>query len=1163
MIKQELLDNIIMKNISVFPFIGMTQEEDKDKFYKYLIGEITDYKEIKLESLVISYQFANYLITQVLKKYFREEIKSKEKEKEKKEIEPILSRLFFLFEKNPEELFEKFKLIPNRYFYYKKFKISEITILYDLQESARNTLKHVSCPSNHKEQIKLEFLIKRAEFFYPNIMKKIYFQWRKERKNKKDYSGIFLLIFSKIHQIHKIDEINIELCEMAEQIFGILLKQKFGEKEIKEVLKQFGISNPFECFCKKYTKNIELIEEDCNKLLLAACNFCLDVSTRLNIYIKSYYFLNDVKKIYYHLKEQKQNFYFEWIIERFHFPSYFSFSYYFTGFLDTSISRLKQNFYLQEINSLLIKEKSNIFTILDTFIEKKDIFVCLFLAFLLKEEKLSKIQKQKYCVQAEQILFDYFIQEKKYLKEKERKDSNKKEQSFNFIDLKEKDLSMDELYLKFSYFYNIDFQTLFSCTLSLLDNSILARNLLKLILLNWSYWNSNKFLMEQYQIFHKKKEINFYENLYKMGISPFYLISAALTEETTEEIKELLKFLEVHKQEVRRDLTTFSFEKNIEKKYICLLCEHIKQFDFEYLEPILEKAEKASAEAMIPFLLSEEKRARTWVENYLLNSDNKQCVKIAERLLKQWDNQKIQEQLKEIKDLETLTIYINQQYTKKNEKYAPYSNKINYSAIRYLDSDILLPEHLIKYYISEYMLQKEFYINYICTKIEEFMNVVDSRILIQEIFELWIEDNYRPSYKNIILLLSITAKEAKVTELKNRIDFFMKQRRPSLAVLTVRTLKMNHTKLAFLLLERLSKTHRNYKIRNAAAETIQEIIEEKDLTKEEFDDFIVPNLGFDKEGKKIYDYGERKFTAILTITQQIILYNEKGEKIKILPRYSKKYNDIESCVILCKEEQRELRKQIKLVLEEQEKRLLQALILKRSWRVLNWIELFLKNPIMKGFANTLIWREEKKNGKLLGVFRYLEDGSFTTFEEKEYYLSENTYISLAHPSEFEEKEYTMWRNQLKDYEIKQPIIQMDFPIYCLKKKQATKTALYIFQNQPVYGNVLKYNAKNLGFYSIHDYVDYHYMCTGYKYIDSQNGIKIKVSTNPFYESVHHVITKFIKITFSKKILKESEEEKITQMNNQEDEYIKPLLLEQVPDRLLSLAVYFCMQALKK
>lgn len=59
----------------------------------------------------------------------------------------------------------------------------------------------------------------------------------------------------------------------------------------------------------------------------------------------------------------------------------------------------------------------------------------------------------------------------------------------------------------------------------------------------------------------------------------------------------------------------------------------------------------------------------------------------------------------------------------------------------------------------------------------------------------------------------------------------------------------------------------------------------------------------------------------------------------------------------------------------------------------------------------------------------MEDGTFNTVDEEEYQLPEMVDIGLVHPLELSEEELALWKEQLSDYEIIQPIEQLERPVF--------------------------------------------------------------------------------------------------------------------------------------
>ena len=163
------------------------------------------------------------------------------------------------------------------------------------------------------------------------------------------------------------------------------------------------------------------------------------------------------------------------------------------------------------------------------------------------------------------------------------------------------------------------------------------------------------------------------------------------------------------------------------------------------------------------------------------------------------------------------------------------------------------------------------------------------------------------------------------------------------------------------------------------------------------------------------------------------------------------------------EDFKQLKKQMKTTVSSQKARLEYALSVRREWLVDAWKNLFVKNPLMHQFAIGLIWGVYEEE-KLVQSFRYMEDGSFNTQDEEEYTLPENAHISLVHPMELSEEERTAWKEQLADYEITQPIEQLDRPIYYMTVEEADKKGLERFGGYLI--NDLSLNGKmsGLGWY---------------------------------------------------------------------------------------------------
>ena len=138
-----------------------------------------------------------------------------------------------------------------------------------------------------------------------------------------------------------------------------------------------------------------------------------------------------------------------------------------------------------------------------------------------------------------------------------------------------------------------------------------------------------------------------------------------------------------------------------------------------------------------------------------------------------------------------------------------------------------------------------------------------------------------------------------------------------------------------------------------------------------------------------------------------------------------------------------MKKQMKTTVSSQKMRLEMALSTGRQWSVEAWKNLFVKNPVMHQFATGLIWGIYE-DGALKMTFRYMEDGSFNTVKEEEYAFPEEGTIGLIHPIELSEADLAAWKEQLSDYEITQPIEQLDRQIYKVTEEEAARRSMVRF-----------------------------------------------------------------------------------------------------------------------
>ncbi|WP_373077322.1 DUF4132 domain-containing protein [Fusobacterium varium] len=671
--------------------------------------------------------------------------------------------------------------------------------------------------------------------------------------------------------------------------------------------------------------------------------------------------------------------------------------------------------------------------------------------------------------------------------------------------------------------------------LSLIEYSTVARNAVGVIFKIKGYIRYLFHFIINYKCVCPVKNENIYARLYeKLGVSFEDVCQGYLDYRFREdeiEKKEFLEFAHKYEAEIYELLKNNFFEIEDLKNFINILYRENNGFNYVELTNVFEKKIKSVTSMVEDMLKSKENEVRSKIEE-LAGAKSKITADTAMRLIRIWDNDKIEKDLKAMQDISKMIEYIESLYTKTNDKNTPYAKEIDYANVRIKDSEEKISEKVMKYFVSEYIVLKDLYIIKGCKKIQEIVNIYDLRLLMKNIFDMWIAEGSTTKYRNLLLPLALTAGEAQIPMIKKQIDFWADNSKPGLATFAIQSLCMNGSKMALLTVDSMSRKHKNKRVKRAALEAMDIAAEAMGMSRDELDDIIVPDLGFGKDRTRIFSYGEREFKAVLDDKMEITLFDNTGKQIKSLPKTSAKNNDNEDMAAECKEELKNIKKQIKTVVESQKLRIAKAVIVGRKWSIDKWKELFIENPIMNSFATKLVWEEIDDKGNIIKTFRYMEDGTFNTVDEEEYELENGTYILPLHPADIDEEELAAWTEQLEDYEIIQPVDQLNIPVYTLKDEELEEKEITEFKTKKIYASTFKSAANKLGFNM--EFAEYG-ECCGCTFIDESSNIKMFISTNNFYSGDYSTIISILKISF------------ISRESNSE------IVLRKVPKKLISLA----------
>ncbi len=343
----------------------------------------------------------------------------------------------------------------------------------------------------------------------------------------------------------------------------------------------------------------------------------------------------------------------------------------------------------------------------------------------------------------------------------------------------------------------------------------------------------------------------------------------------------------------------------------------------------------------------------------------------------------------------------------------------------------------------------------------EELEPAELAVYMNELFDKWLEAGAEAKKRWVLYAASIHGGEEIIGKLQHQIQEWPKQARGAIAAEAVQALSLNPLPQALLIVDGISRKFKFKQIKAAAGKALEFAASQLGISREELADRIVPDMGFDKKGERLFDYGERNFKVAITPALEIEVYDDAGKKLKNMPSPGKR--DDEGKAAAAYESFKQMKKQMKMTVNSQKMRLEMALSTGREWSREAWQKLFVENPVMHQFAIGLIWGIYE-NRELVCSFRYMEDGSFNTAEEEEYELPEKGRIGLVHPIELTEEEKKAWEQQLEDYEIAQPIEQLGRNVYRMTEEEAGKQRLERFGGLVLNDLSLGGKLLNLGWY---------------------------------------------------------------------------------------------------
>ncbi|MEI0559038.1 DUF4132 domain-containing protein [Brachyspira intermedia] len=475
--------------------------------------------------------------------------------------------------------------------------------------------------------------------------------------------------------------------------------------------------------------------------------------------------------------------------------------------------------------------------------------------------------------------------------------------------------------------------------------------------------------------------------------------------------------------------------------------------DYHLVYTILENTKRAEVKRhCIKVIADNESITRPYVEKMSEKARSSELKGGLKNIIKNWNLKKYGDYFKSIDEaLEFIDTYYNTNY----EKNIKFLDDVHLTKVLY-NNGTLADERIFKYIVMEYMNLVEPSRLKDCDMLAEILDTTSFTNALEMLYIHWKDSNYEATKKNILIPYLIYSDDLKIDKVYPLIKEFAKGSRTVMAAFIVKCMALNGKNYALILVDGLTRKSPTAKIKEVSIETMENAAYMLDMTADELSDRIIPNFGFSQKGERVLNYGgEARRTFTLSIDNNLeltITDNEKQKVIKSLPAPNSKDDKAEADS--AKKECTTLKKEIKTLIQNQKIRLQKVLLNGRKWTYNNFKTVFVENPIMNMFALKLIWGAYDENNNLIQSFRYMEDGTFNTVDEEEYTLPENSLITLVHPSELDADTIAKWKTQLSDYEISQPIEQLDFKYEEIKEEDIKEDKIHSLDSKTIKAGVL-------------------------------------------------------------------------------------------------------------
>jgi hypothetical protein len=328
------------------------------------------------------------------------------------------------------------------------------------------------------------------------------------------------------------------------------------------------------------------------------------------------------------------------------------------------------------------------------------------------------------------------------------------------------------------------------------------------------------------------------------------------------------------------------------------------------------------------------------------------------------------------------------------------------------------------------------------------------------LFELWRDDGAPPGDRWVLSALGRLGSDETALALSPLIHNWPGDTQHQRAQTALDCLSLIGTDTALLQLANVAQTHRIPRVRTRARKCLEDCAGERGLTLPELEDRVVPDLGLDASGGRVFDYGARRFRLAIRPDLTLCLRDEGGKVRASLPRAG--VRDDRGKAGAAAREWALMKKQLHEVVKDQALRLEQAMVSGRRWSLDDFDTLFVRHPLRGHIVRQLLWGGYDDAGRLVRTFRVGEERTLLNVDHTPCSMEGVAAIGVVHPVHLGAEERTAWGEVWSDFEIIAPFPQLGRRVHTLAPGEESATEVARFRGPKVMALALGGFLKNQG-----------------------------------------------------------------------------------------------------